>query len=124
MSDHSPKDIWDKWKIVSTILIPVVLGVAGYFINSSIKEKEIKLKYIEIAVGILQENPSEDKRGLRLWAIDILQKHALIPLSGEAINELKSTALPVDGFSISDQEGERILDEEGQPIKDSSGRKN
>jgi hypothetical protein len=114
--EKSQKDSWDKFKIISTILIPVVLGVAGYFINSSIKEKEIKLKYIEIAVGILQNDPSEDKEGLRLWAIDIIQKQALIPLSQKAIDELKRSALPVDGLNMFDQFGEPILDHKGEPI--------
>jgi hypothetical protein len=109
------KNFWDKAQIIGTVLIPVVLAIFGFFINNTIKEKEIKLQYIEMALGILREEPSQDSIGLRLWAIDVVQKYSIVGFSEEALEELKKSALPYRKI-LKDTEGKIIRGTDGKPI--------
>lgn len=117
--NNNQKDRWDKSQIIvsilSSILIPIVIALAGYFINDTIKDREIRLKYIEIAINILSEKPSQDSIGLRLWAIDIVAKYSELKLSDDALEELKRTALPLRKV-LQDENGDIITDEKGDPI--------
>lgn len=58
------KDGWDKTHILIGLLVPVVIAIFGYIINNSIQEKGLQQKYIEIAVGILNSDPSKKKMNL------------------------------------------------------------
>ena len=91
---HNQKDCWDKLSIIALALFPIIIGVCGYFINTNLKEKEIRVKYIEIAVDILSEKPSSDSKALRDWAIDVLEAYSTVDIKDEAISELRQTALP------------------------------
>jgi hypothetical protein len=96
---NSNKDRWDKAeviiKIISSIVIPVLLLIYGSKINSSIKEQEINVKYIEIATGILNQPPEKTPEALRNWALDILKEYSkTVPLTEKAIFELKNHQLP------------------------------
>jgi hypothetical protein len=106
------KDLWDKFQILSVCLIPLVLGIYGYIIDETLKEREIKAKYIEIATGILRDKPSEDTLALRTWAIDLVQKYSQVPLTKEAVEVLRQTALPVKSYFI-DEQGNFYTDEKG-----------
>ena len=75
------KNYWDKARIIGTFLIPIIIAIFGYFINHTIKENEIRLKYIEIALNILREEPNQETTGLRSWAIDVVQKFLIIEFS-------------------------------------------
>jgi len=92
------KDGWDMFSIIANpiilALVPIVLGFYGSSINKTLKEKEIGVKYIEIATDLLSEKPSSDSKALRDWAIDVIQTYSLVPFSKEAISELRQTALP------------------------------
>jgi len=102
-------------KIIASVAIPILLVVYGNSINSTIKEKEIGLKYVEVAVGILKSKPSAETTALRKWAISIIQKHSTIPLNSEAIKELESAPLPKADYLI-DENGNFITDEKGNKI--------
>jgi hypothetical protein len=106
------KDAWDKFQIILVALIPIVLSVCGMKIDKTLKEREIKAKYIEIATGILRDKPSEDTLALRTWAIDVVQKYSQVPLTKEAVEELRQTALPVKSYLI-DEQGNFYTDEKG-----------
>jgi hypothetical protein len=109
------KDWWDKAQIIGTLLIPIVIVISGFLINNTIKEKEIKLQYIEMALGILREEPNQDSIGLRLWAIDVAQKYSIVGLSEEALEELKKSALPYRKI-LRDSEGNILRGADGKPI--------
>jgi hypothetical protein len=102
-------------KILASIAIPIVLAISGYIIDSTIKEKELGLKYVEVAVGILKSKPNSETNALREWAISIIQRHSSIPLSTEAIKELENVALPKGNY-ILDAKGNYITDENGNYI--------
>jgi hypothetical protein len=107
------KDFWDKLQIVSVFLIPLVLSLCGIKIDKTLKEQEIEAKYIEIATGILRDKPSEDTLELRTWAIDVVQKYSHVPLTKEAVEELRQTALPVKSY-LTDEQGNFFTDEKGK----------
>ena len=60
------KDGWDKtlicFQIVGIIIIPIAIAYFGWKLDSTIHEKDIKIKYIEVAVGILKDSPKEETR--------------------------------------------------------------
>ena len=88
------KDNWDKAKIVADILkIVAILGV-GLAINTSLKSRELDLKYTQLAVGILQTEPNESVSGLRAWAVEIIDSISGTPLTEKAKNELLNNQLP------------------------------
>ena len=102
-------------KIIASIAIPIILVVYGNNINTTMREKEISLKYVEVAVGILKSKPNSETMALRKWAIAIIQKNSTIPLSQGAINELENSPLPKVGF-LTDEKGNYITDEKGNRI--------
>jgi hypothetical protein len=93
------KDNWDKFEIwiklitaISVVCVPIVIGIYGNFINNSIKAKELQQqseqhnadlsqKYVEIAVGILNNRPLPETKPLRTWAIDTINKYSEIKLT-------------------------------------------
>jgi hypothetical protein len=115
----SQKDCWDKFKIIinvfALIAVPVLIGLYGHFINSTLKKKEIEVKYIEIAVSILREKPNDETAGLRNWAVDVLRSYSPIPINKDVIEELKHNPLPGLMY-LTDQKGKIITDEKDEPI--------
>ena len=115
-STFPKKDAWDKFQILSfALIIPFVLGFCGMKIDQTLKEREIGAKYIEIATGILRDKPSEDTLALRTWAIDVVQKYSPVPLTREAVEELRQTALPVK-YYLTDEQGNSYTDEKGNQL--------
>ena len=113
------KDLWDKFKIIAALiaaLTPIVIGACGYFINLTLKERETKVRYVEIAVSILREKPHQETKALRDWAVDVVSSYSPIPLSTDAINELKQNPLPGHAF-LTDESGNFITDENGDRIE-------
>lgn len=87
------KDGWDKAHIIAIILIPVLVGLFGYFINASVKDKEISLKYVEIAIGILKGDPDKETPALREWAISVINSNSPVKLDTKVREELKRKPL-------------------------------
>jgi len=80
-------------KVASVVLVPMVLAFIGYLINNSIKGKELKLKYVELAVNILKEEPNEKTKNLREWAIKNINNYSQIKMSSEVRKELEKNVL-------------------------------
>ncbi len=92
------KDGWDKARIGAFIAIPLVLAYFGHLTNVSLKEKDLGVRMVELAVGILKEDPQEDKTktpNLRQWAIDIIDEYSKkVKLTKDIKEELKEQPLP------------------------------
>ncbi len=92
MADQSLPPSWEKLKIVSTllatVLIPIVIAAMTQWYTSALKDNEIGVKYVEIALGILRTPPDPQTKNLRTWAIAVVNQHSRVPLSGEAQMEL------------------------------------
>lgn len=108
MADHPqgtrspPRDVWDKIQVmgiaVGAVALPIVVAFIGNSFSSATKEKEIKLKTVEIAVDILSQDPNTNSHlpYLREWALKVVDQYSGIPLSEEARRELMNNALPGD----------------------------
>jgi hypothetical protein len=66
-------------RIAAYIGTPVLVGVLGAWATLSAEARSSNTKKLELAVGVLQEMPRDEMRPLRLWAVDVLQKHADLP---------------------------------------------
>ena len=90
---------WEKLRIGSTaagaVLIPLVVGVIGWQVNASLKERDAQVQMIEMAVDILQSQPDpETGSGLREWAVEVIDRHSGVGLSEAARMELLKQPLP------------------------------
>ena len=98
MKDHDGIPLkWKKLQVLSisvaALLIPIVLALVGHLVNSTLKEKELRLQYVELAVGILKEEPTQETSNLREWAIEVIELNSPVKLPQEAIEELKNKSL-------------------------------
>lgn len=84
--------IWEKLKVLSLIVaslaIPLVVAYIGNAVSREHKEKELSVRYVELAIGILGAEPKEQTSALRQWAVKIVNNHSKTPLSDAAEEEL------------------------------------
>ena len=88
------KDRWDKVKIFAEIVAIIAVIIYGHIINSSIKEREINLQLVKVAVDILRTEPNSSTRILREWAIEIVDNYSGVPLTKDVKEELVNKQLP------------------------------
>ena len=81
----------------AAILIPILVVWLGNKLSSTFKEKEIRLKYIEMAIDVLKEKPEDKDLDIRQWAIDVISEYSEIEIPKTAQNRLlKEQSLPSD----------------------------
>ena len=88
----------------SRILVPLVLGIVGSNVNDSLKQRELALKYVELAVSILREPPTDETKSIRKWSLETLNRHSEVKLDDDTQRELLNKNLQV-GRLISEQLG-------------------
>lgn len=97
MVNGTQRDTWDKIQslstIIATIVIPVVVTVLGNGITKAVRDAEIRAKYTELAIGILQRPPVDGDADVRGWAVEVVQEHSGVPLKQRAIDELLDGAI-------------------------------
>ena len=83
--------------VVLGALITGLVALIGSFLIYKSRHREIDVKMIEIALGILSEKPIPDtKEPLRDWAVKILMNYSKdVPLDNDAQAALRSKPLPV-----------------------------
>ena len=83
--------------IFSAIAVPVVVAMIGGNVNSTMKESENRIRYVELAINQLRSPPSPETAALRDWAVELLDAQSPVKLSEEAKVQLKfkALALPV-----------------------------
>jgi hypothetical protein len=86
------KDIWDKLSsiagLIASVLIPIVVVVIGNEYSATIRYSENSVQYTELAIKVLDNQPTEENRNLRLWAIDILNLYSGVNINEGAKKEL------------------------------------
>jgi hypothetical protein len=96
---------WARLTAVSTaiaaVLIPLAVLYVGNRMVTAEKEAELRLKYLELSIGILREAPSESTAALRAWAIQVLVKNTPVELSKEVLLELEKNKLRATGWDAS-----------------------
>jgi len=76
--------------IFSAIAIPIVLTIAGYFIQKQITTDSLKKDYVGIAAGILKDDAKLQEPDLRAWAVKVLDDNSPVPFSKKAKDSLIS----------------------------------
>lgn len=94
---NSLSSFWRKLRVLSpifaTIIIPIAIAFITQSYTKSIKESEIGVQYIRIAINILQEPPSNEIISLREWAIDVIDHYSDVPLNQDARTELRKNKI-------------------------------
>lgn len=70
--------------IVSALAIPIVLAIAGYFVQRELSSEGLKKDYVGIAAGILKEDATKQEPELRTWAVKVLDDNSPVPFSKKA----------------------------------------
>ena len=88
---------------IRDILVPLVSAIAGGIIvavgNHIINERQIDVKMIEIAVGLIRQPPIDKVQPAREWAVKVIE-HYSVKLSPQA-----RAALLNCGLDLSDRFG-------------------
>jgi len=115
MSDKAKKDGWEIFQVITNFLGVVVLGGVGLFVSSAIQSRDANAKLVETAVGVLRAKPDESNKGLRVWAMAVVNKYSQVPLSLQAQEELRTNALPAGNY-LTDEFGNVLTDEHGNRL--------
>jgi hypothetical protein len=115
MSEKNKKDGWDKFQVWINFIAVIVIASIGLIVDSTLKSREVNLKYVEMAVDILKTKPEESPKNIRVWAIDVVNAYSKVPLSSEAQAELKTNSLP-GGPVLTTEDGKIITTEDGKAI--------
>ena len=91
----------EKWNLsqgllnfLASILISVTLTIIGIDISSSIREKDIQIQYVQLAVGILRKPPDKNSNtSLREWAVNVLNKYSMVPIPNNLQQDLLENQL-------------------------------
>ena len=65
---------------IGSVALPVVILLISKQATDALKSRELSTKYVELALSILTEEPSDENKDLRDWAIQTLNLHADIKL--------------------------------------------
>ena len=95
-SKGSKKDVWEVVESVSrvfpTLAIPVILAGRGWVIQLTVSQQTVSKDYVSLATSILQKKREQDDdesaKGLRKWAVDLLNRTSPVQLDGETAQRL------------------------------------
>lgn len=79
--------------IASAIAIPIVLAIAGFFIQRQLADEGLKKDYVSIATNILKEDSKKQEPELRAWAVMVLDANSPVPFSSKAKQGLQQTGI-------------------------------
>lgn len=92
MTTPKPKDFWDKLLalsgLIASILVPIVVVIVTNTYTNAMKESENRIRYIELAIGILRSDPKPETQGLRAWAVEVVDKHSIVPFDPKVKQEI------------------------------------
>lgn len=112
--------------LAASIFIPLVVFFVGNSYSNSIKESEIKVRYVELAISILKSDFSEKNSELKDWAVKLLDNQSPVRLSEGAKSQLKNTPLRVeydDGRVYNVYPATKTIDEKGNVHLDSKSER-
>ena len=92
MTDRSSHLEWVK--AVGALLTPVAVIVVGGFLNNAIKEQETRARYVELAISILRDEPKQNNRNLRDWAVNVVNSYTDMKIQPPVRELLLSQSLP------------------------------
>lgn len=69
------------WLTVSTAVAALLGGIVGSWLDFDVRDRQLDVRLVEIAVGILQAEPKDNIRPAREWAVDVIAKYSNVPIS-------------------------------------------
>jgi hypothetical protein len=87
-NEASPKNRWFSILAGVTAFSTIVSAVIASVVASSASKREADLKWVDLAVHILQDSITPGKKNLRLWAINLFDHYSEVPLPGETRDAL------------------------------------
>lgn len=90
---------------ISAVIVALATGVVGAWLGYSSSNREIDVKMIEIAVGILSQEPESNIAPAREWAVDVITRYA-DPKPSESVRKalVNNRVLRTGVFIRGDQE--------------------
>ncbi|CAN7455523.1 hypothetical protein LJR232_002897 [Aquipseudomonas alcaligenes] len=84
-------------KAIAAVFIPIALAFLANEVASANKQREAEVKFVELAVAILTEDPRDNAdpeadQKIRGWAVKILNAYSGVPMSEAAAEAVISTA--------------------------------
>jgi hypothetical protein len=95
------RDAWDVAGLIAgwaaALVIPVVLGVTGYYLNLILKNRESQTKMVELAIDMLKVDPkhTDEDKALRNWAMDVIDRYSEVKLPPDVRKSLETQPLDV-----------------------------
>lgn len=110
--DKKSKDGWDKADVLAKFAIPIAVALSVLFWNQQRTVANTSSAMIEIAVGILSDQPSGSENDpLRDWAVSVLKRPndppALSKAAAEALESEPLVLSPAQFFCATLPSGER-----------------
>lgn len=96
MSDSTSekKFIWERVSLsIGAVLVPVVVAYVGNSFATAVKNREVEGRFVELALNILQEDPTPETKALRGWAIDVVSEYSGVLIGEEARKSLLNVPL-------------------------------
>jgi hypothetical protein len=101
--EHSPPDRWCRVQIIATVLsvvaIPIVVALMGNRIAMSMKNRDVEVRLVELAIGILQ-TPSEQREDLHGWARRVVDRYSGVSLSTRAAEQFGTIRIDVESIRV------------------------
>lgn len=63
-------------KVFAGVATPLVIALVGWRVQEGLSARTLNKEYMNIAVQILTQDPSAVDSELRVWAVDLLNKHS------------------------------------------------
>jgi hypothetical protein len=81
---------------IAAVAVPIVLALASHWVSLSLKKSDIEMRTLELAIQILDKDPSENPNTpqLREWAANVLKEYSGVTWPEGTTGELKSFRLP------------------------------
>jgi len=90
--DAQPKPLWlQTIQTIGAVAIPVVIALVGHLYTKVLKERDAQLRFVELALTILQQPPEKASLNLRIWATQVVDHYSGVELPKEAAADLQTT---------------------------------
>lgn len=80
-------------QILGIIALPIITLILGNNYTKAIKEREIQGKFVELAVQILNAEPTEENKNIRSWSVDVINLYSGVKINKETRTDLINNIL-------------------------------
>uniref|UniRef100_UPI001E3ED010 hypothetical protein n=1 Tax=Vibrio parahaemolyticus TaxID=670 RepID=UPI001E3ED010 len=88
-------DYMEKFKVlinaIATLVIPLVIAFVGHQYTVALKDKDAQLRFVELSIGVLSEDPTKDNQALRTWAARVVDKYSGVGFTKEELDSIVNT---------------------------------